>query len=306
VLDLVALGLAVGILLAIHFPDTLFRRREESVWSEVAGGFRYIARRPGFVAMNGYFLVYNLLLGAVLALAAPIVLSFASAGTLSLTVVMQGLGGVAGGLIMALWGGFARRATGMIGFCLVTGAGMIMVGLYPAPLFPILGMALVGASIALLNGHWQTLIQNKVGLELQGRMITTNRMVANLTEPLGFFCAGWLADRVFEPAMRQGNWLGDTVGTVLGTESGRGMGLLLVILGIAQVGVAVTGLRWRTLRYMEDDLPDAIPGAIVTWDRDTLQEQADRALSGARPATPLAAARRKLGPAAPGDTARSN
>lgn len=278
ILDLVALGLGVVILLAIRFPNTLFRKREESVWSEVAGGFTYIARRPGFVAMNGYFLVYNLLLGAVLALAAPIVLSFASAGALGLTVTMQGVGGVAGGLVMALWGGFARRATGMIGFCILTGAGMIAVGMHPSPLFPIVGMAMVGASIALLNGHWQTLIQNKVGMELQGRMITTNRMVANLTEPLGYFCAGWLADQLFEPAMREGRWLGDTVGGIIGTGPGRGMGLLLVVLGVAQVCVALIGLRWRTLHHMEDVLPDAIPGAIVTWDRNKLQEEADRQL----------------------------
>ncbi|MGH8940323.1 MAG: hypothetical protein ACRDV2_13390, partial [Actinomycetes bacterium] len=62
------------------------------------------------------------------------------------------------------------------------------------------------------------------------------------------------------------------------TEPGRGMGLLLVILGIAQIGVAITGLRWHTLRHMEDTLPDAIPGATITWDRDKLQEEADRLL----------------------------
>jgi hypothetical protein len=281
-LDLVALGLAIAILLAIRFPHTLFRRREESVWSEVIGGFRYIARRPGFLAMNAYFLVYNLLLGAVLALAAPIVLSFASAGALGLTVIMQGIGGMIGGMVMALWGGFARRATGMIGFCILTGVGMIAVGLYPAPLFPIVGMAAVGASISLLNGHWQTLIQNKVGMELQGRMITTNRMVANLSEPLGYFCAGWLADQLFEPALRSDTWLAGTAGGLVGTGPGRGMGLLLILLGAAQIGVALIGLRWRTLRYMEDALPDAIPGATVTWDRDKLQDEADLALAPRR------------------------
>jgi len=277
--DIVTLVLSVAILLLIRFPDALFRKREESVWKEIAGGFRYIARRPGFVAMNGYFLAYNLLLGFSIALAPPIVLSFGSPGTLSLATTMGGVGGIVGGLVMALWGGFERRATGMIGFGVLTGAGMVVVALHPTQVFPILGLAVIGASIALLNGHWQTLIQNKVGTELQGRMITTNRMIANLTEPVGYFCAGWLADAWFEPAIRPGGWLSESVGEFFGTGPGRGMALMLLVLGVAQVAVAVTGMRWRTLRYMEDDLPDAVPGAVVTWDRDKLQEEADRLLA---------------------------
>jgi hypothetical protein len=116
------------------------------------------------------------------------------------------------------------------------------------------------ASIALINGHWQTMIQLKVGMELQGRVLATNRMTANLTEPIGYVCAGWLADRVFEPALG---------------GHGRGMAAMVVVLGGVLVALAVAGLRWRTLRYMEDVLPDAIPGAVVTWDRDALQRDAD-------------------------------
>ena len=282
-IDVATLCASIAVLAATRFPDALFRKREESVWREVVGGFRYIARRRGFVAMNTYFLGYNLLLGFVIALTPPLVLSFASAGTLSLATMLGGVGGVVGGFVMALWGGFERRATGMIGFCVLTGMGMIVVGLYPAPVYPIIGLVMIGASIALLNGHWQTLIQNKVGMELQGRMITTNRMIANLTEPLGYFIAGWLADAMFEPAMRAGGALSDSIGRFFGTGPGRGMALMIVVLGAVQVLVAVIGLRWRTLRYMEDALPDAIPGAIVTWNRDVLQAEADRLLAAAGP-----------------------
>jgi hypothetical protein len=103
----------------------------------------------------------------------------------------------------------------------------------------------------------------KVGQELQGRILATNRMTANLTEPLGYVGAGWLADTVFEP---------------LAARPGQGMGWMLVILGALTVALAIAGLRWRTLRYMEDALPDAVPGAVLTWDRDALQREADRAL----------------------------
>jgi amino acid adenylation domain-containing protein len=266
VVDLATVAIALVTLFAVRFPDLLFRRRDESIWREIAGGVRYIARRRSLRAMIAFFLGYNLVLGFALALIPPMVLSFASAGTLSLATVVGAVGGIAGGAAMALWGGFERRATGMVGFVALTGVGMIVAGLRPWPILPVVGLAAVMASIALINGHWQTMIQLKVGMELQGRVLATNRMTANLTEPLGYLGAGWLADAVFEPAA-DGGWLGG--------GPGRGMAFMVVVLGGVLVALAVAGLRWHTLHYMEDALPDAIPGAIVTWDRESLQRAAD-------------------------------
>lgn len=263
--DLATVAVALATLLAVRFPDLLFRHREETVWKEIAGGLRYIARRPSFVAMVVFFLGYNLVLGIALALLPPMVLGTGGAGTLSVTTMIGALGGVAGGVAMALWGGLARRATGMIGFVALTGAGLVIAGLRPQAAYPIVGMALVMASIALINGHWQTMIQIKVGMELQGRILATNRMTANLTEPLGYVCAGWLADSVLAPT--GDGWFG--------TGPGRSLASALIILGGLHIVLAAAGLRWRRLRYLEDILPDAVPGAVVTWDRDRLQREAD-------------------------------
>ncbi|WP_308250570.1 non-ribosomal peptide synthetase/MFS transporter [Nonomuraea rhizosphaerae] len=285
VVDLATVVVSLVTLAVVRFPDTLFRRRQETIRKEISNGVRYMARRPSFVAMIVFFLAFNLMFGFAIALITPMALAFTSAATLSVASMLGAVGGIAGGVAMALWGGFERRATGMVGFTLLTGAGMITVGLLPSPVFLALGLAAIAASLALLNGHWQTMIQTKVGMELQGRILASNRMIANLTEPLGYLLAGRLADALFEPAMRQGGWLSGTAGAVLGTGPGRGMALMIVVLGVAQAVMAVYGLRWRRLRYMEDVLPDAVPGAVVTWDRDELQREADRLLDEERAAT---------------------
>jgi amino acid adenylation domain-containing protein len=276
--DLATVVFAIATLIAVRFPNLLFRKRDESIWQEITGGMRYIARRRSFVAMVTFFLGYNLVLGFALALLPPMVLSFASASTLSVATVLGAVGGIAGGITMALWGGFARRATGMIGFAALTGLGMVIAAAQPSPLFVILGLTAIMASIALINGHWQTMIQIKVGLELQGRILATNRMIANLTEPLGYIAAALLADAVFEPAMRSGTWLSTTIGPLIGTGPGRGMAVVIALLGLAQIILAFVGLRWRTLHHMETFLPDAIPGPTITWNRDALQRAADARL----------------------------
>jgi amino acid adenylation domain-containing protein len=289
VFDLVTFLVSLAVLSAVRFPDVLHRRRDESVWREVTGGVRYIVQRPSFVAMVVFFLAYNLVLGFAIVLVPTMVLSTGTAETLGWVAVCEGVGGVVGGLAMALWGGLRRRATGMIGFTALTGAGMIIAGLHPHALFPMVGMAAVAASLALLNGHWQTMIQIKVGNELQGRVIAANRTAATLPEPVGYLVAGSLADRVLEPAMSPTGALAGTAGALLGTGPGRGMALLLIVLGLAQIALTVVGLRWRTLHRMEDLLPDAVPQPVTTFDRDVLQAEADRMLAVAHPVARRAA-----------------
>ncbi|MNW16319.1 hypothetical protein D3C71_2151330 [compost metagenome] len=47
---------------------------------------------------------------------------------------------------------------------------------------------------------------------------------------------------------------------------------------------ATIGFNFKPLRYMEDDLEDAIPDAIIE-DRDALQERLDNQLNPKQPAT---------------------
>jgi hypothetical protein len=129
------------------------------------------------------------------------------------------------------------------------------------------------------------LIQSKVGMELQGRVLATNQMLAMSMMPLGFLTAGPLADDVFEPLLRPGGPLAGTVGAVLGVGPGRGIGLLLGCVGAVLVVWGVLGLAYRPLRLIEDVLPDALPDAEIA-DKDTLQAAADRGLHGGRPVTP--------------------
>ena len=56
IVDLGTVVVSLATLAAVRFPDTLFRRREESIWKEIAGGVRYIAHRRSFVAMVVFFL----------------------------------------------------------------------------------------------------------------------------------------------------------------------------------------------------------------------------------------------------------
>jgi hypothetical protein len=89
-------------------------------------------------------------------------------------------------------------------------------------------------------------------------------MLGLAATPLAYLLAGPLADMVFEPLLAAGGPLAGTVGRLMGTGPGRGVGLLFVVLGLVTMLVAATALASTRVRRLESEIPDAIPEAPGT------------------------------------------
>ncbi|MFE9611846.1 amino acid adenylation domain-containing protein [Streptomyces sp. NPDC006012] len=276
-LGVCAFAAGIASLLAVRFPDRLFRRQREPFVQALTGGWRFIAQRRPLLLLTGFAAVLNLFASVVFVAVQPLVLSFAGTTQLGLVTTVGGLGGVAGGLLMVPWGGTRRRATGMIAATLGVGAGTVLMGLHASLPVVAAGLALRMGAMAVMNAHWLSLIQVKVGQELQGRVLATNVMLALATQPVGFLAAGPLADGVFAPVLH-GH---PALAAVIGSGPGRGMALLMIVCGLCIVAWGALGLLHRPLRRLEDDLPDATPDAETERDLDAVQEQANRRLTAA-------------------------
>ena len=82
-------------------------------------------------------------------------------------------------------------------------------------------------------------------------------MIATVAAPLTFLLAGPIADRIFEPWLAPGGALAGSVGRVIGTGPGRGIGLLFVVLGVVVCTLGLAVLASPRLRELDDELPDA-------------------------------------------------
>jgi hypothetical protein len=83
-------------------------------------------------------------------------------------------------------------------------------------------------------------------------------MIAWSTLPLAYLIAGPLADKVFKPLLVEGGILASTVGSVLGVGPGRGIGLMFVLIGFLAILSAGSGYLNPRVRWVEDELPDAV------------------------------------------------
>ncbi|MFM6347578.1 MAG: hypothetical protein ACKPFK_20870, partial [Dolichospermum sp.] len=74
--------------------------------------------------------------------------------------------------------------------------------------------------------------------------------------PLGYIIVGPLAEKVFEPLMSGDNFLTNTIGQIIGVGPGRGMSLLLILLGILTMISTCLAYLSPRLRSVEEELPD--------------------------------------------------
>jgi hypothetical protein len=101
--------------------------------------------------------------------------------------------------------------------------------------------------------------QSKVPPGLQGRVQALREMAGSVSLGIAFLAAGPLADYVFEPAMATGGFLAGSAGRILDTGPGRGIALLMTLMGLLTLVTVVLAQRYRPLTRLEVEIPDAIP-----------------------------------------------
>ncbi|GIU92733.1 MAG: hypothetical protein KatS3mg011_1639 [Acidimicrobiia bacterium] len=119
-------------------------------------------------------------------------------------------------------------------------------------------VALVMTIVPIANTCSQVLWQTKVPPALQGRVFAIRRAIANAISPVAILVAGPLADGLFEPLLAPGGALASSVGSVIGTGPGRGIGPMYVIAGIIMAVIGVAGYTSPTIRNLETELPDYV------------------------------------------------
>ncbi|WP_405141617.1 amino acid adenylation domain-containing protein [Sphaerisporangium sp. NBC_01403] len=256
-LDVASFAIGVATLLAVRFPNRLFHRQEETFRAAVTGGWRFLRRRRPLLVMALYFAVVNFCTAVMWVLITPVVLAIGSPAALGTVTAVGGLGAAVGTGAVLVWGGTRRRATGMIGFVVGSGIGVVLMGAWPAVWLIAAGLFIRLACMSIGNAHWLSIIQVKVGPELQGRVLAVNVMLATAMQPLGFLAAGPLAD-----------WAQLYV-----SGPGRGAAAVLLASGVLLSIWGVLGLRHRPLHHLEDQIPDAAPPPEAEADLDAIQAE---------------------------------
>jgi MFS family permease len=261
-IDFLTFFFAVGALLAVRIPQPRLAEGTESrsprFLAEAAFGWTYLRQRTGLFGMLWYFALVNFLLNIAGVLAGPLVLAFSTARELGLIQMVLGVGMLAGSLAISAWGGPQKRIRGLIGFIALAGAGLVVTSWQPKIVSIGGGLLMLTFFIPPASGLSQAIFQAKVAPNVQGRVFAMRSLISRSMMPAAYALAGPLADRVFEPWMSAGGPLASTpLGALLGTGSGRGIGVMYLASGLLLLVASAAAYAHPRIRNVETELPDA-------------------------------------------------
>ena len=258
-IDFVTFLFALVTLLSIRFPELkATENKQKDLLQEALAGWTYLSARPGLIGLLIMFTNSNFLVGVVSVLVTPLVLSIASAAVLGTVMSIGGLGMVAGSVVVSTWGGPKRQMNSIYSFELLTGLSILATGLRPS--IPLYGLAafLFFFGLPIVRVASQVIFQKKVAPNTQGRVFALTGALVTATQPLAYLIAGPLADRVFEPLMAANGPLAGSLGQIIGVGPGRGISLMFIVIGFLYLVATLIAYQYRRLRFVEDELPDAI------------------------------------------------
>ena len=259
-IDFVTFFVAVGTLLIVSIPqpEITTEQKAQKILLDIQRGWQFLSARRGLIALAAYIGLINLLSTSVLALTVPLILSFSNERILGFTQMISSLGLLLGGILISSWGGTRRKIAGIYAGVLISGIGLMFAGLRSIFWCIAIGTFFFLFPIPTVNAQLRSIIQRKVPPELQGRVFSVVFLIARLGPPIGFLISAPLADRIFEPGMMPGGYLESLFGPLFGTGMGRGIGLMMSLVGVGFWLVTAVMYAYPRLRLVEDELPDVL------------------------------------------------
>ena len=286
-IDIVTFVFAVGTLLMIKIPRPQKSADNDGVDSapiikQIRFAMRYIIDRRGLAYMLGMSMLIHLVATITyFGILPAMILARTGGNELTLATVQSTLGiaGVVGGVIVTIFGTPKKRIHGVL---VVTALSFLLgdfvIGIGQTTVVWVLGVFLAAIFIPTITVCTNTIWQRKVAPDVQGRVFSIRSMVTDSARPIGYLLAGPLADQLFEPALQsartivdgsqiiitsgintglsQGGALVDSLGWLVGTGAGAGMGLMFVCTAIIGMTISMSGYLLPALRNVEEDLPD--------------------------------------------------
>jgi MFS transporter, DHA3 family, macrolide efflux protein len=198
-IDVITAAIAVFILLLfLHVPAhaKAMEKQTTSYFSDMREGVRYV-KNHAYVKKYFLFCAIFFILAAPVAFLTPLQVtrSFGNdVWRLTALEITFSMGMMAGGIIMASWGGFKNKVHTMVLSTVGIGVGTFALGIIPIFWIYLIFMALIGGVMPMFNIPATVLLQQKVEGDFLGRVFGVFGMIASSMMPLGMLVFGPIAD----------------------------------------------------------------------------------------------------------------
>lgn len=223
----------------------------KSFTAELREGFTVLKDKRGVftLVIMGAFITFCL--GIVQTLASPMVLSFSDSSTLGTLMTVVALGMLVSSLLLgglSIERGYAKLLSASL-----FGAGVFMTLFGLRENIWLIGFSgfLFFAMLPFANASLDFLIRTNIDNELQGRVWGLIGLISQLGYVVAYASSGLMADYVFAPMLLPDGALAQSVGKIVGTGAGRGIGFLIMLAGLLLCVVSAVLSRMKSVNGLE-------------------------------------------------------
>lgn len=236
-------------LLFIHIPQpetNTTSDAESNIINDLIYGWENISSRSFLLILLAFMTIYFFVNGMTTVLINPLILSFSSATTFGSVMSIAGCGMIAGSIVMTIWGGGTKSVSPLFIFSALNGIGLVIAGIKPFIPTIAFGIFLSFFTLPIVLSTNGAIWQNSVNPKVLGRVLSLFNTVTGLGLAFGNLSASPLVDGILEPMLSTDGALANTVGRLVETGEGRGIGFLMIIQGLL---VLITSISFYNYFY---------------------------------------------------------
>ncbi len=238
-------------MLTIKYPETVTTHDEngEKKRVDIRGTIALIIGIPGLAALILFTTFNNFLGGVFMALMDVYGLSLVSVATWGIMWSVISFAMIAASGLVARYGTGTSPLGTILIVNLISWTSCILFPLQPSVVFLAIGMFIWMFTFPFAEAAEQTVLQEIVPLERQGRVIGFGQSLESAVSPITTFMIGPIAQFFFIPFMTTGAGV-SLIGAWFGTGEARGIALVFILAGV--LGLIATTIAWhsKSFRYL--------------------------------------------------------
>lgn len=227
------------------------KTERQSIGREMRLGFAEINKSKGIRILIILMSFVCFFVGILQTLTSPMVLAVSNAETVGIMESLCAVGMLLGSVFIGILGIKKNFSTVLCVAGILSGIFIALTGVNKSIFVTGAGIFLFFLALPFMNTSADVLIRKNIPNELQGRVWGIISLLSQTGTVLAYALSGVLADFVFEPLLSDNGVLSDSIGALIGTGTGRGIGFMLILSGICIIPAAFAIGRSRSIRSLQ-------------------------------------------------------
>ena len=227
------------------------KNERQSIGREMRLGFVEINKSKGIRTLVILMSFVCFFVGILQTLTSPMVLAVSNAETVGIMESLCAVGMLLGSVFIGILGIKKNFSTVLCVAGILSGIFIALTGVNKSIFVTGAGIFLFFLALPFMNTSADVLIRKNIPNELQGRVWGIISLLSQTGTVLAYALSGVLADFVFEPLLSDNGVLSDSIGVLIGTGTGRGIGFMLILSGICIIPAAFAIGRSRSIRSLQ-------------------------------------------------------